>query len=288
MLTPCVAYYRVSTRGQEESGLGLKAQQRDVEAYVQRIGGEIIRSFTETESGTECDRPQLTAALAFAKRAQAILVVAKLDRLSRNLAFLAQLMEAHVNFVCCDNPSATELTTHIHAAMAQYEAKLISERTKKGLASIKAKAAELRRQAVVANFQGRPDEARRLREEAAALGLGSARPHHWEGMTKDGLHTRIERRKAGALAGSRKAAKLRHDRTRLELSDLMPVVVNMKNGGARLDEIADYLNANGMLTRTGGKWSKGSLSRLVGYAKECGHSVTNTRAPRRKNQTKEN
>ena len=272
MLTPCVAYYRVSTHKQEASGLGLEAQKRDVEAHVQRVGGEIIRSFTETESGTEIDRPQLTAALAFTRRAQAILVVAKLDRLSRNLAFLAQLMEARVNFVCCDNPGATELSTHIYAAMAQHEARIISERTKKGLASIKARAAELRQRAYDAQLDGNLDEAAGLREEAAQLGLGSQRPHHWEGVTKEGV-PRVERRRAGGLIGSLKAAKLHHDRARVELADLMPIAVNMKNGGAKLDEIAEYLNANGLLTRNGGQWSKATVCRLLKYCRECGHVI---------------
>jgi DNA invertase Pin-like site-specific DNA recombinase len=123
-----VSYYRVSTQKQGQSGLGLEAQQQAVNAFCQPV-----ESLTEIESGKLKDRPELAKAIAACKRHKATLVVAKLDRLSRNVAFVSALMESGVKFVACDNPNATELTVHILAAVAQDEARRISERTKAAL-----------------------------------------------------------------------------------------------------------------------------------------------------------
>ena len=116
-----VAYYRVSTQRQGESGLGLAAQRKAVEDFLNGGSWQLVGEFTEVESGKRSDRPQLAAALALCKRERAKLVIAKLDRLSRNLAFLATLMERGVDFIACDNPHATKLTIHILAAVAQHE-----------------------------------------------------------------------------------------------------------------------------------------------------------------------
>jgi DNA invertase Pin-like site-specific DNA recombinase len=99
----------------------------------------IIGMYTEVESGKRSDRPQLAKALAHARRSKATLVVAKLDRLSRNVAFLSALMESKVPFVACDNPHANKLTLHILVAMAEHEAEMISKRTKDALAAYKAR-----------------------------------------------------------------------------------------------------------------------------------------------------
>ncbi len=128
-----VAYYRVSSKQQGTSGLGLEAQQASVLAYIRRNGNRIIAEFTEVESGGRDDRPELTQAINAAKQHSATLVIAKLDRLSRNVKFISELMDAKVKFVCCDMPDATELTIHIFAAMAQHERTMISERTKAAL-----------------------------------------------------------------------------------------------------------------------------------------------------------
>ncbi len=105
-----VAYYRVSTKRQEVSGLGLEGQHAAVKAYSERSGCSVLASYQEAESGKVSTRPQLALALAHAKRSKATLVVAKLDRLSRNVAFLSKLMESGVDFVACDNPEANHLT----------------------------------------------------------------------------------------------------------------------------------------------------------------------------------
>lgn len=128
-----VAYYRVSSKQQEYSGLGLKAQQRAVRDYIKRNGNRIIAEFTEVESGAIDNRPELLNAIEAANRNEAVLVIAKLDRLSRNLTFISKLMDSRVKFVCCDMPDATDLTIHIFASLAQWERQRISERTKEAL-----------------------------------------------------------------------------------------------------------------------------------------------------------
>lgn len=138
-----VAYYRVSTSKQGRSGLGLEAQLSTVESYAQRERGQIIASFQEIETGKRNDRPELLKALALCRQKKAVLVIAKIDRLSRNMAFIANLMESHVQFVACDNPEANELTLHIMAAMAQHERKATSQRTKEALAAAKARGTKL-------------------------------------------------------------------------------------------------------------------------------------------------
>src|SRR5262245_39391254 len=132
IMTRFVAYYRVSTKAQGESGLGLAAQERAVTEHVQREGGKLLKSYREVESGKNNERPELQKALMHTRRSGATLVVAKLDRLSRNVLFLARLRDSKVPFVCCDMPGATNLTIGIYAEMAQWERERISERTRDG------------------------------------------------------------------------------------------------------------------------------------------------------------
>lgn len=132
-----VAYHRVSTAKQGASGLGLEAQQSAIEAYAQRIGGTVLGAFTEVESGKKDDRPQLKAALHQAKVTGATLVIAKLDRLSRNAAFLLTLRDAGVRFVAADMPEANNLTVGIMALVAQEEREAISRRTREALQAAK-------------------------------------------------------------------------------------------------------------------------------------------------------
>ena len=138
-----VAYYRVSTGRQGESGLGLDAQRKAVEAYLDGGRWRLAAEFTEIESGKRHDnRPQLAVALAACKKLKAKLIVAKLDRLSRNLAFIAALMESGVEFVACDMPVANKLTIHILAAVAEHEREMISQRTKDALAEARKRLAK--------------------------------------------------------------------------------------------------------------------------------------------------
>lgn len=140
-MTKFVAYYRVSTQRQGQSGLGLEAQRATVQAHCK--GGELIAEFTEVESGAAKYRPNLDAALAMCKREGATLVIAKLDRLARNLHFISSLMVEGVEFVACDMPVANKLTIHILAAVAEDERRRISERTKAAFAIAKAQGRRL-------------------------------------------------------------------------------------------------------------------------------------------------
>lgn len=124
-----IAYFRVSTARQGRSGLGLEAQQEAVRQYLASVGGTVVAAFTEVETGKRNARPELAKALAACKRHKAKLVIAKLDRLSRNVAFLSAMMDGKTEFIACDNPTATRLTLHILAAVAEHEAEVISQRT---------------------------------------------------------------------------------------------------------------------------------------------------------------
>jgi DNA invertase Pin-like site-specific DNA recombinase len=164
-----VAYLRVSTDKQGRSGLGLEAQEAAVAAHVASTGCELVASYTEVESGERSDRPELAKAFAHAKRAKATLVIAKLDRLARNVHFVSGLMESGVTFVACDNPNANRLTVHILAAVAavaEDEARRISERTKAALAAYKARGGVL---------GGARAESRNLSGEARSRGAQTNR-----------------------------------------------------------------------------------------------------------------
>lgn len=138
-----IAYYRVSTVKQGQSGLGLDAQQAAVMSYLNGGNWVLTKEFTEVESGKRNDRPQLAAALAACKLYKATLVIAKLDRLARNVHFISGLMDSGVEFVAVDMPYANRLTLHIMAAMAEHEAAMISTRTKAALQAAKARGTKL-------------------------------------------------------------------------------------------------------------------------------------------------
>lgn len=138
-----VAYYRVSTTRQGVSGLGLEAQKKAVTDYLNGGNWNIVAEFTEIESGKRNNRTQLQAAISACKKYKAILILAKIDRLSRNLAFIANLMDSGIEFICCDMPSANRLTLHIMAAVAEDEAKRISDRTIAALQAAKARGVKL-------------------------------------------------------------------------------------------------------------------------------------------------
>jgi len=138
-----IAYYRVSTARQGQSGLGLEAQQAAVEQHLNGGDWTLIESYTEIESGKRNDRPEIAKALAACKRHKATLVIAKLDRLGRNVAFVANLMESGVEFLAVDNPHANKFMVHMLAAFAEHERDLISQRTRDALAAAKARGVEL-------------------------------------------------------------------------------------------------------------------------------------------------
>lgn len=138
-----ISYIRVSTLKQGRSGLGEEAQRATIQETATRNGWTVLQEFKEIESGKIDDRPQLRKALEACKRTGARLLVAKLDRLSRDVAFVAGLMKTKAEFVACDMPEANTFSIHIMSAMAQYERELISKRTKDALQAAKARGKKL-------------------------------------------------------------------------------------------------------------------------------------------------
>src|SRR3954471_20675515 len=138
-----VAYYRVSTDKQGRSGLGLAAQREAVRVFLAGRGWPPAAEFVEVESGRRNDRPELAKALDACRLYRATLVIAKLDRLSRNASFLLSLRDAGVEFVACDMPEANRLTVGIMALMAEHEAEMVSKLTKDALAAAKARGQRL-------------------------------------------------------------------------------------------------------------------------------------------------
>lgn len=161
---PAVVYLRVSTARQGASGLGLEAQRAAVHAYTTANRHSIAAEYVEVESGKRDDRPQLAAALAACRLLRATLVIAKLDRLARNVRFIAGIMDSGADFVACDMPHANRLTLHLMAAIAEHEAAATSERTKAALAAAKARGVKL----------GNPHGAAHLRERCGEAAERSA------------------------------------------------------------------------------------------------------------------
>ena len=164
-----VAYYRVSTQRQGASGLGLEAQRAAVEAFVAARGGVVLAERVEVESGKRADRPQLAEALAEAKRAGAVLLIAKLDRLARNVHFISGLLESGVEVQAVDMPEANRFLLHVMAAVAEHEAAAISARTKAARAAAKARGVKLGW-----SIEGRTEEAKVASATAAERRVAEA------------------------------------------------------------------------------------------------------------------
>jgi DNA invertase Pin-like site-specific DNA recombinase len=169
-----VAYYRVSTKQQGASGLGLDAQRAAVRSFT-KCENCIIAEYTEIESGKKDKREQLHAAIAHAKQHGATLVIAKLDRLSRNASFIFALRDSGVDFVCADMPDANTLTIGIFATLAQHEREIISQRTKAALQAKKAQGfalgnpQNLTQEARVKGARARREQSRARNQQAAEV-----------------------------------------------------------------------------------------------------------------------
>jgi DNA invertase Pin-like site-specific DNA recombinase len=200
-----IAYYRVSTQQQGQSGLGLEAQRTAVLAYLNGGAWELVTEVTEVETGKGANaldrRPKLAEALAMCKRHKATLVIAKLDRLARNVHFVSGLIESGVEFVAADMPHANKTMIQIHAVMSEHERDQISERTKVALAAAKARGVKLgnpqnlvqnveERQAaadafanklrgIVDGMKTRGMSQRAMVEELNTLGIKTARGGQW-------------------------------------------------------------------------------------------------------------
>jgi DNA invertase Pin-like site-specific DNA recombinase len=180
-----VSYLRVSTARQGESGLGLEAQRSAVVNYVNSLpdGAEIVREFVEIETGKRADRPVLAEAIRECKANDCILLVAKLDRLSRNLHFVTALMNSKVDFVASDNPHATPFLIHILVAVAEHERNMISNRTKLALEAAKRRGVKLGNP----QYQDAISKAVEARQKIAADRNAGLRKMVAEVMEKTGL-----------------------------------------------------------------------------------------------------
>jgi len=219
--TTLVAYYRVSTKRQQISGLGLDAQKQ----MASRSGNCIIAEYIEAESGKNSNRPEIAKAIAHAKRCKATLYIACLDRLARNVAFIANLMESGVEFIVGDMPYATKFTLHIMAAVAEEEGRRISERTKKGLEQAKLRGIKLGSN----------------NEKWKAKRVGNP----------------------GILKASGVAAKNRTKQAREFYETIMTEIKEKRDVGCQLKEIADDLNAAGYLTRASMPYTASIICRLT-------------------------
>jgi len=163
-----VTYFRVSTAKQGQSGLGLEAQQTAVETFIDSKQGEQLASFTEIESGKRADRPELEKALKRCRLTGAVLVIAKLDRLSRDVEFIARMQKSRIEFVCVDMPEANNLTIGLMAIMAQHEREAISARTKAALQAAKARGVVLGNPKLAAVRNTDTSKARQVKMSKAA------------------------------------------------------------------------------------------------------------------------
>jgi DNA invertase Pin-like site-specific DNA recombinase len=171
-----ISYLRVSTDKQGERGYGIAAQRKAVEDYLNGGTWQLVGEYVEVESGKRNNRPELAKALAACRKHKAKLVIAKLDRLARNVAFIANLMDGKVDFVCCDMPEASRLTIHVLAAVAEHEREMIARRTKEGLAAAKARGVVLGNvELAAANKAAATARAKALAPVFAELGEKSAR-----------------------------------------------------------------------------------------------------------------
>jgi DNA invertase Pin-like site-specific DNA recombinase len=222
-----IAYRRVSTARQGESGLGLEAQDTAIQGYRAMVGGIILATYEEVETGkkdTLENRPALQRAIAHAKRSKAVLVIAKLDRLARSVYVTAELHKSGVEFVACDNPHANRLTVQILAAVNEDEARRISIRTKEALAAYKARGGV----------------------------LGAARPECRHNL-------KAASRVKGAAASGVVARELADE----AYSDLAPMMTELRRQGVTQAAIACHLNVLGHTTRRGREWNQVQVMRVL-------------------------
>jgi DNA invertase Pin-like site-specific DNA recombinase len=240
-----VSYLRVSTAKQGDSGLGLNAQRQAVAQHIASAcpGAVHLAEFLEVESGKRADRPELTAALEEAQLTGAVLVIAKLDRLSRDAHFLLGLQKAGVEFVACDIPKANQLTVGVLAVVAQHEREMIGTRT---------------RDALTAKRKALEDERERYKAEVgpAARKMRNGRMGPLRLGNPNGARCLAGRGNAEALAGLKAKAAEQAEKLRRRLNALDPA------GTLSARAVAKVLNDRGIETPRKGRWTAQSVIRL--------------------------
>jgi DNA invertase Pin-like site-specific DNA recombinase len=226
-----VSYLRVSTAKQGRSGLGLEAQRAAITDYLNGGRWKLLAEYVEVETGKKDDRPKLQEALHYAKVTGATLVVAKLDRLSRNVEFIARLQNSKVKFICADLPELNEMTIGILAVVAQHERKVIGERTRAAMRAAKKRPEYEKRKAS-------GDGKKKFGNPAGAKAFGE--------ISND----------AAVEAIKSKADKYARD--------IMIIINDIKAGGVTtLQGIADELNERGMNTARNGQWYPTTVRNLL-------------------------
>ncbi|WP_333809163.1 recombinase family protein [Flavobacterium sp.] len=220
-----VAYIRVSTTKQE---LGLESQLSIINSYIGK-NDEVIKLFTEKESGRNNNRIELNKAIEFTKANDAILLIAKLDRLSRNVAFISTLLDTKVRFKACDIPTADNFTIHIFAALAEREVGMIRERTKAALSVIKS------------NIETNGHHISKNGNVVTKLGRTELKKEHWE---------------LGQIAIKMKRANNEN------IKRAKAFASSLKENGMNFTQITELLNKNGFKTSTGKEYHNTSTRRL--------------------------
>lgn len=286
-----IGYVRVSTRGQEASGLGLDAQREAIRRHVVLAGGDLLGEHQEAESGTRSDRPRLAEALAECRRLGAVLLIARLDRLARNVHFISGLLESGVDFVACDLPSANRLTIHIMAAVGEEYVRVLRDNTRRALDARKARGlplgekthreswTPLKAMARWKNAQkvtevrmgkrktqrdvigNRAVELRKafktLQEIASALNAEGHRTERGQLWDKHSVSKLLKRSgfRMDAHAGQAAADRFR--------AMVMPRILALVDEGFSLEKIAERLNTDGVKGRLGGVWDKKDVQILL-------------------------
>lgn len=238
-ITKMVLYLRLSRkrkgRSKEQTAneaLGIEAQRAAGQALAKQHGAKIVAEYIEIETGTsKRERPKMAVAIQDARVRKATLVIAKLDRLARNVKFTATLLESGVDFVCCDMPEANTMTIQMMAVMAEQEARAIGARTRDALA--------------VAKKNG--------------VKLGSARPGHWKGIEH----------KRGWKAANKASAEARSQRANDSYGFLWPSIKEMRDAGKGLQEIADWLNEQGHTTTREKPFTFVAVHRIIDRFKDA-------------------
>lgn len=228
-----VAYYRVSKASQGKEGLGMEAQERAVANFLNGGRWEVVESFKEVESGGRSDRPEMAKAIALCKATGAKLLIAKLDRLARDIRFLTLLDDAKVEFVCADMPDANRTVIGFMMVMAQAEREAISARTKAGLQSIK--------------------------ERIAATGQHVSK--------KGNVITKLGGPKQFSEDHRAKAVEAVRAKADDHAAKVAPIIASMRSNKATLQQIADALNQSGLKTPRGASWTPIAVSRAHARAR---------------------